>query len=405
MIHQTIRLYRNSFKGISKEVWLLATVMLINRSGTMVVPFLTIYLTHELHFTLQQAGIVSACFGIGSIVGTFLGGQLTDRFGYYYVQFWSLLLAGLVYLGLEHIHTFPLWCVSIFMLTTIADALRPANMASVAVFSTPETRTRSVSLIRLAINTGWTIGPALGGIVAAYFGYRWLFYIDGLTCIAAAIFFSVALPKKVLQKRLAEEKPELELPAQPVYRDYPFLAFVAFTALSAIAFFQMMSTLPLFFKQELRLNEDHIGVLLAMNGILVALFEMPIVYLLEHRVKLLHTIMIGAAMFGLSFLVLNFSPWLGAAIACILLLTLGEILAMPFANAYALARSSAHNRGRYMALYGIAYSIALIFAPYLGTQIAGKWGFGTLWYVMVGFGFMSAAGYYFLHKTPAQRAV
>ena len=90
MISKTIQLYRSSFEGLSGPIWLLSLVNLINRSGTMVVPFMSMYLTQSKGLALTSAGTVLLIYGIGSIIGAWLGGRLTDRFGYHKVQFFSL---------------------------------------------------------------------------------------------------------------------------------------------------------------------------------------------------------------------------------------------------------------------------------------------------------------------------
>ena len=155
-----LRLYRDSFAGLSPAIWWLALITLINRSGTMVLPFLTIYLTQALDFSLQQAGWVMSCFGLGSVAGSYLGGYFTDRVGYYRVMFWTLFLSGGAFLLLMLVKTMLWFCLAVFLLSLIADGFRPASMASIAAYAKPENRTRSLSLIRMAINTGWSIGPA-----------------------------------------------------------------------------------------------------------------------------------------------------------------------------------------------------------------------------------------------------
>src|SRR5688572_23492455 len=90
-----LSLYSNAYGGLSREAWLLAVVMFINRSGAMVVPFLSVYLTESMGFTLRQAGILLSLFGVGSMCGTFLGGWLTDRIGHFKVQLGSLVFGGL----------------------------------------------------------------------------------------------------------------------------------------------------------------------------------------------------------------------------------------------------------------------------------------------------------------------
>ncbi|NBC09283.1 MAG: hypothetical protein GVY26_18990 [Bacteroidetes bacterium] len=92
MVQRSLQLYRDSFSGLSKEVWSLSGVMLINRAGTMVLPFLSVYLTQQLGFSLGQAGWIMSFFGAGSVLGAYLGGQLTDRIGFYETQFWPQIL-------------------------------------------------------------------------------------------------------------------------------------------------------------------------------------------------------------------------------------------------------------------------------------------------------------------------
>lgn len=395
MIKKAFKVYINSFGGLSKPVWLLGLVTLINRMGTMVIPFLTVYLTQELHFPLKDAGIVMMFFGAGSLVGTYIGGYLTDKTGFYHVQFWSLLLAGLMFYVLMHMHTFTEWCVAIFFHGVIADAFRPAMMASVATYSKPQNRTRSVTLIRLAINLGWALGPAIGGFLAKTAGYDWLFWVDGLTCVAAAFLFRIALPKK----QQIQETPEAEaVPVNSVYRDRLFLAFIFLNTIGAIAFFQLLSTQPVFFKEILLLDEAQIGGLMAINGLLIAIFEMPIVYILEKRFRLLRIITLGCILIGISYLMYNLTGWVGIAVLSMLVVTIGEIMTMPFANAFALSRASDTNRGRYMALYGISYSVAFMGAPFIGSVIADDWGFYTLWIVVGLISFVAAFGFNYLRK-------
>ena len=96
--------------------------MLINRSGTMVIPFLSVYLTQVMGYSLGQAGWVMSCFGAGSVLGSYIGGQLTDRIGFYKVQFWSLLLSGLAFIALGYVNSLPAICTMVFLTSTIADA-------------------------------------------------------------------------------------------------------------------------------------------------------------------------------------------------------------------------------------------------------------------------------------------
>lgn len=395
MLTSLTNLYRKSFEGLSKEVWLLSLVMLINRSGAMVLPFLSIYLIEVLGFTMTQSGVVMATYGIGSVVGVFIGGELTDRIGYYPTQFWSLISTGLIFFVVVWVESFLMMCGMIFILTTFADLFRPANIAAVAAFSKPENRTRSISLIRLAINLGYAVGPAVGGFIVAYLGYHWLFWVDGVTCISAAIFFRLMLTEK---KEVVEpEAIEKNLKAPSAYRDKPYLVFILMNMILAIAFLQIISAMPVYFRQAVLLTEIEIGWVFALNGLLIAFLEMPIVYVFEKKYPTMRVVIIGAVLIGCSFLIFNlFGPYLPVVILSIIFITFGEILNMPFANSYAMNRSEVRNRGQYMALWGMSYSVAFIIGPMISMYVAEQYGFTPMWHLMATFCAVAIAGFFWV---------
>ena len=166
MLASVLHLYKNAFTGLNPSVWLLSLVQLINRSGTMVVPFMTMYMSQGVSIT--QAGFVLTCFGLGSILGALTGGKLTDKFGYYPVMLGTLTLGGFSFFVLGLLHDYTWICVMTFILAMINEAFRPAGMTAIGAFSNAETRTRSSSLVRLSVNLGWSIGASIGGLIASY---------------------------------------------------------------------------------------------------------------------------------------------------------------------------------------------------------------------------------------------
>lgn len=378
-------IYKDAFSGLSKEIWLLTLITLINRAGTMVVPFIAIYLTKEMDFSYGQSGIIMGFFGLGSVVGTQVGGYLTDKFGYYSTMFWSLLLGGIALFSLIFIEQFEMWCVAVFLVAAIADCFRPANMAAIGFYSKPENRTRSLGLIRLAVNLGFGVGPAIGGIIAGNFGFMWIFIIDGITCIVAAFLLKGILKEVKIKKHAIEvmkESPTLVKAPSP-YRDKTFMIFVLAMLFNSIVFLQFNSTLGLYTIEKLHYTEDQFGLLLALNGFIIAFIEMPLIFLLEKKEKLmLYMIAGGILMCGMGFVSLNIALWWGMGVVCILLLTFGEIISFPFSAAFSLSRAVEENRGRYMGLYGIAFSVGHIIAPMLGMFLIEQYGYTVLWYVM-----------------------
>ena len=151
-----------------RSTWLLSLVMLVNRSGTMVVPFMSIYLTSpEMGYSIGQAGVVMGLFGLGAVAGGFVGGRITDKTGFYAVQVGTLLGGGILFILLGQMKSYPLICVFSFLLSMVNEAFRPANATAVATYSNENNRTRSYALNRLAINLGWAVGGATGGYIAS----------------------------------------------------------------------------------------------------------------------------------------------------------------------------------------------------------------------------------------------
>jgi predicted MFS family arabinose efflux permease len=371
--------YLESFNGLSKEVWWLALITLINRAGTMVIPFLSLYLTESLNFNLSNVGWVMSCFGLGSIIGSWLGGKLTDKVGYYKVMLFSLFGTGFLILALQYLTTFSSFCFGIFLIMMVADTFRPAMFVALSAYSKPENKTRSVTLIRLAINLGFSAGPAIGGLIITYLNYSGLFWVDGITCILASV-----LLLKVLNPKKAKTIDEIKvLNPKSAYRDSTFWIFLVAMSLFGIVFLQFFSTIPLYYKDVHGLSELEIGLLMGMNGFIIFALEMPLVKWFENSKRSQSGLMlIGAILTGLSFLILTSGSWIGILIISMLLVTFGEMIAFPFSNAFAMDRSKKGNKGEYMALYSIAFSVAHLFSHNGGMHLIESIGYNNTWYVV-----------------------
>jgi predicted MFS family arabinose efflux permease len=378
-LQHTRSLYVNAYSGLSRSTWLLSLVMLVNRSGTMVLPFMTIYLT-GIGFSIFQAGVVVGMFGAGAVCGAYLGGKFTDRIGFHRVQLITLIGGGMLFILLGLMKSYPLICIFTFILSLINDAFRPANNAAIARYSQPQTRTRSYSLNRLAINLGWAVGGTLGGFIAS-FNYHLLFWIDGFTNIIAAIMLFYLL-KPVAQSRKEPIVPG-QLPLEPSpLRDKKFAVFSLLVILYGLCFYQLYSTIPVYYKNVYHLSETYIGILMGLNGLIIVAIEMILIFHLESKNKTLLFISHGLVLTALSFGVYIFFPQLAAtALISVILVTFGEILAMPFMNNYWASRASDRNRGQYAGYYAMAWSLSQVLGPTGGTWIVGHWGFSVLWWI------------------------
>lgn len=380
--------YIDSFRGLSREVWWLALITLINRAGTMVIPFLSLYLTEDKGYDLSQVGWVMTCFGLGSVVGTWIGGKLTDIYGYYHIMFLSLISTGVGFFLFQFVDGFVWTCASIFMIMVVADIFRPAMFVALSAYSKPENKTRSVTLIRLAINLGFSAGPAVAGLIIVKMSYALLFWIDGITCTLAGLLLIFLLnPKKT--HALEEIK---HASPQSAYKDRVFWLFCVAMVLYATVFMQLFSVFPVYFRQELNMNEQTIGYLMALNGILIFIFEMPLVKYLEAKYHSKFVlIIIGTVLTGATYFIFNAYTSMLFAVLGVITITLGEMIALPFSNAFALDRSNRGNKGEYMALYSLSFSIAHIYSHNLGLQLADSMGFTFTWYVIGGLSILCLA--------------
>lgn len=382
MILRFFKLYQNSFKGLSTQVWWLSLITLINRAGTMVIPFLSLYLTENLKFTLSNVGWIMTAFGLGSVCGSWLGGKLSNKFGFYKVMFWSLVLSGLMFIGLQFITSFEGICIAIFFIMLVADTFRPALFVAVAAYAKPENRTRAVTLVRLAINLGFSLGPAVGGLIIYHSSYAGLFWIDGITCILAGLLFFYVLSEKHASNKVKEE--ETGVKGSP-YKDKAYLVFLGALLLVGFTFMQYFSTIPLYYNDVHHLSEKEIGWLMSLNGILIFLLEMPLVsYYENERFSKYRILAISVLLFALSFLVLNVSGWVGMLTIGMMLMSVAEMLNFPFSNSFAMGRAAKYNnQGDYMALFTMTFSIAHIFGHNSGMQLVAHFGYQATWYLMV----------------------
>ena len=371
--------YINTFRGLSLEVWWLSLITFINRSGTMVIPFLSLYLNEDLHFSFPDIGWIMSFFGLGSVFGTWIGGKLTDKIGYYKVMLLSLILTGFLFVFLQYATTFNQFCLGIFVVMLVADAFRPAMFVALSAYSKPKNKTRSVTLIRLAINLGFSAGPAIGGLIITGIGYEGLFWTDGITCVLAAfLLLKVLHPKKV--KVLDEVKVKKPVSA---YKDKPFWIFFIAMFIFGFVFMQYFSTMPIYYKDHHFLSELEIGLLMGLSGLFIFLFEMPLIKWLEDsKVSKVKLIALGLFLVAISFIILNLTSWVGVLIIGILLMSTGEMIAFPFSNAFAIERAEKGNQGEYMAFYSISFSLSHIFSHNAGMQMVDKFGFETSWTVI-----------------------
>ena len=389
-----VNIYREAFSGLNRDIWLITSVMFVNRLGTLILPFITLYTTQEIGWTKPQAGVAVACFGAGSLAGSYLGGWLTDKIGYYKVFLFSLIGGGLAYYVLQFFTSYIALSLGLFVASTIADLLRPALYTGIRFFTDENTQTRAVSLLRMAFNLGFVIGPAIGGAIIALTSYKWIFILDAFTCWGAAImtyFLIKDYSHKQFENNVLDEEVSVEI--KNPYRDKPYLLFLFYSLLMLIGFFQILFTVPLYLEEVAHFSTDEIGIFFGINGALVFILEMPLVQYVDKRKVIMKAMVVGSAMIGIGLLALISQTYILISLAIFLLLTgVGEIVNFPFISTTALKRATDQNSGKMLAMTSVMFSVSLIVAPPLGTTILEHYGYTVLWITMATLCFISAVG-------------
>ncbi|MCD0474082.1 MFS transporter [Flavobacterium sp. EDS] len=381
MLINAFQRYINNFRGFSREIWILTLVTFINRAGTMVLPFLSKYLKEDLQFSYNEVGWIMVAFGLGSMLGSWLGGKLSDKIGFYKIMVFSLFTSGVSLFFLQYITTFWALCFAMFSIMVIADMFRPAMYVSLSAYAKPENRTRALTLVRLAVNLGFAAGPALGGLIIMGIGYKGLFWVDGASCIVAISIFALLVKEK--KKPVHDSSHDIISEPKSVFKDKIFWAFLFVSFATAIIFFQLFTTLPLYHNEKFGLSELQTGLLMTLNGLMIFSLEMPIVSYLErnaiHKIKI---IIYGTILMASSFYLLLINVWAGILVFAMIIVSLGEILAFPFSNAFALSRAPRGQEGRYMALYTMSFSLAHIISSKVGFEFITRLGYQYNWFIM-----------------------
>ena len=380
--------YVDAFSGLPREVWWLSLALLVNRAGTMVLPFLSLYLTQQIGLQTSDAGKLVALFGVGSVTGSALGGWLSDRIDPARVQRWTLVLTAALMFGLIGVDTVPWLAALFFLVGLVGDAFRPAMMVAVTRASPPELRTRSFALMRLAANAGMAIGPATGGWLASY-DYNLLFIVDAGTCLGAAAVLLVTLPS--IPRPAGSTAPDSVRASLAPLLDVPFLMFMVVVFAVSVSFFQVFTVLPLHLRDFYGLAESGVGTILALNAGIIVLVEMVLLRRLE-RINPLHIAAVGGLLIGGGLAMLPLGPPLTWAIAATVVWTFGEMLLLPISTVIVSHRGGDSTTGGYMGIYMVTFGAAFVVAPWAGTWVYEHHGPVVLWSAIGLIGILVAAG-------------
>ncbi len=331
-------LVRNPWRGVGSlpaAVWLVFATTLVNRAGTMVVPFMVLYVTRYLGVRPSLGGLALTVYGVGGLVSGPIAGRLCDRFGAFAVLRGSLLVSGFILLIFPVATHFETFLAITLVWSLVAESVRPASLAALTTSVRPEHRKAAVAVFRLAINLGMSVGPAAGGFLAAV-SFPLLFVVDGASALAAGLVLTVLLawhPPPLVEASSRDAAPTDDRRTAGVLRDRRAVVFLTGFFLMAVVFYQHEGAMPLFLVRDLHYRESFYGLLFALNTVLIIIAEVPL-NLAMAGWSYRWTLVLGATLYAVGFgsmaVLHNVAGLLGAAVVW----TFGEMIALPTSGAY-----------------------------------------------------------------------
>lgn len=385
-------------EGIPRPFWALLFGTFITKAGTFVMPLLFVYLTQARNLPLPLAGAVTSLYGLGSLVGSFLGGVMADRLGRRFTMLASLLVgaAFLLVLGVS----IELWqlAAATFLMGLTADAYRPASQALVADIVPRQHQMKAFGMQYWAINLGFTIASVLGGYMAKR-NFGALFIGDAITTLVLAFIVWRAVPET---RPEPSKNPQHQPPAGNAltpFTDPKYGPFLLLNFLVAVLFFQHLSSLP----DDMRakgLTTEEFGLSIAANGLLIVLFQ-PLATRWASGIAKPRVLALAAALTGCGFGLTTFADSLATYAFTVAIWTWGEILFSPVNASIVATLSPPHLRGRYQGAFTITWSLAAMLSPLLGSSLIPIIGHRALWLGCFGVGLLVALA----HLTLSSRAL
>jgi MFS family permease len=371
-------------RDLPREIWVLFTAMLVNRMGTMAIPFLPIYLTKELHLSVAQSGFVIGCFGFGGLIAGPFAGWASDKMGAILQMRVALFSSALVMASFPRAGTYGSAILLTILLAISEESFRPACMAMIGDWVPPEQRRLAFAASRLFVNLGMSLGPLLGGILALH-SLKLLFWVNATTTFGASLLLAFA--KKPPKASHAEIK------SAPKYAwgDRRLLYFSLALVPALMVFFQHESSLPVYMIRELGFKPSSYGLLFTINTALIILFELPLTAKTANW-SYRSSLILGSLFISAGFGILSFTKSAGPMgfLLSVILWTFGEMFVLPSGAAYVDHIAPPGKRGAYMGVYGASFNLAFILGPWAGLHIYDYYGPGLLWLAAFVLGSLSA---------------
>ena len=344
---------------------------------------------------MTLTGAILLAGGLCSAISQALGGALSDRFGRRPVLLVAALVSVFLYSGLAVLIgiSASVWAIAVVYIAarSVLTITRPVISATVVDFSSKDKLTEAYGILRIGANIGWAAGPAIGGYLATFLPYGWLFGIPALTCgiVSLIVFFFVHESSQGMGKKVGFRS------MLPPASDPAFLAFTTVSLLLFIVMGQMASTLSIFTVDRVGFSTAQYGLILTLNGLIVIFFQYPMTLALR-RLAEFRALILGSLLYAVGYLSFGWITQFGWALGAMAVITAGEIINSPVSLAVIGELSPRDQRGRYMGVFGLSETIGIAVGPLLGGILLDAFPFDPrlVWAPIASLALIAAVGYY-----------
>jgi len=391
---------KKTYNDFPPLFWVIVGTLFIDAIGsTLLFPFFALYITQKFGVGMTQAGILIGMSSLFGLVGSVIGGALADRFGRR-----RLILFGLVFSALSSllfglasdVQSLYILVVFVGLLSRVAGPAQDAMMADIL----PESkRQEGFGITRVAFNFAWIFGTALGGLIAAR-SFLALFITDAVLSMLVAIILFRLLPETKPATQDVEKKHESFITTVAGYRivlrDLAYLGFTLAGMIALIVYQQQYSSLPVYLRDVHAISSKIYGVMLSITGLEVVVFQFWISRTIRKYPPFL-MMMLGTFFFIAGFTMIGFVNGIALFLLAVIIITIGEMIVFPTNQALAANFAPADMRGRYMAVYGLAWTIPAAIGPAAAGLILDHYDPNLLWYIGGILCTVSAISFYALH--------
>lgn len=390
---------KTTYRRFPVKFWILVLAVFIDMiGGTLLNPFFALYITSKFHVGMTEAGVLLGMMSFSGLIGNIIGGVLTDKFGRRQMILFGLVFSALSALSLGFVKSLGVMYPIIIIVGLLSNIAGPAHAAMIADMLPEEKRNEGFGIMRVAANLSWIIGPTIGGFVASR-SFLMLFILDAIFSSITAVIVFKKIPETMPEKTKTQQTESVlqtVLGYRIVLKDFLFVAYLLISMLMLVVYIQMYNTLSVYMRDVHQFQTQQYGYMLSASAVLVVLTQIWVTQKTSPHPPFL-MMALGSAVYMIGFTMIGFITPFYLFIVAVLVITVGEMIVSPISQALAAKFAPEDMRGRYMAVYSVAWSLPSSIGPWAAGMIMDNYNPNWVWYAGGIILAVATIGFYGLH--------